>query len=431
MSVSSVIFLLVYFRMFYQNKSAKLRFVYSFFYHTIFTTFFSISSVFSFSGISLTFSDASLLILIFTFFWYIFNKNVYLKKEMLNAIIIFTFLIILSWIINTLFVTDTLVVSMGVFWDISSVTEPIFVFSYVNYLVRFIFFFLILIVSRSILSINELFYFRKIFLKTGKLILLFGIFEFLTKTYAINIFTLVVETLFNETSNYFINTRGGISPILAFTFEPSQFVWSNLFFGLILINSKEKNMLIWFILLILESLISMSFTSILVVIVLIIYALYIFDYHDKIIIVIAILILSIFIFTTQNSTIINYYNERIQKVQLTASNKVYETNINSEIRIQSIMYTLSQFKYSPFLGSGLGTAYAYSGLITFIVSCGLCPIYIYAYIFKYFCKKWCKLSLISIIVFSIALFFAGSIADFYTFIFPLSMVLCNINSNKE
>ncbi len=219
--------------------------------------------------------------------------------------------------------------------------------------------------------------------------------------------------------------------ILGFTFEPSQFVWSNLFFGLILINSKEKNKLFWFVLTIIEILISMSFTSILVSVILSVYAIYDFDYRDRIIFITIIILAIICISFAENSSIISYYSDRFQKVQITAVGKSYETNINSEIRIQSIMYTLSQFLYTPFLGSGLGTSYSYSALVTFLASCGLCPFLIYIYIFKYFCKKWCNISLISSICCLFAFFFAGAISDFYTFILPFCLILCNIKFNKE
>ncbi|WP_373140649.1 hypothetical protein [Beduini massiliensis] len=92
-------------------------------------------------------------------------------------------------------------------------------------------------------------------------------------------------------------------------------------------------------------------------------------------------------------------------------------NLNSEsVRIYSAIEMIQVFIRSPLIGSGLGTAYGYSSLLTFLANFGLCGVLFYFYIWKYFIGKIAIKKIIYIVFpLLISLLIHGSIN---TFVFP-------------
>lgn len=433
MKIFSILFLLLYCYLFLKIKNIKKRLLYTLFFHTIFASFFTMGNFINFGSFSINYTDASLLFLIISFFEYILKKKVMVNKNIFYWFLLLCFLIIISWIKNSIFNGNILVVPMGIFWDIKQAQAPIFSFMYISYFIRIIFFILVLLVIKNIITREDILYLKDLILKVGKFVLIFGAFEFIIKNISPEIFKIVINLIFTgNTSNYFISSRGGINPILGFSFEPSMFVWSNLFFGLILLSSNDKKKIQWFLLVLIELFVSMSFMSVLVILLLLFYSIFNLKGKERLAIFILIFLFCLLLYIFRNSNIIHYYIQRVLKSQNTLLSNDFSSDLNSEIRLQTIKYTLSQFIWCPLIGTGLGTAYAYSCITTYLTSIGIVGFFILAYIITYFsCFSYNKISISFIIIIVIALFFAGSIADLYTFILPFTMIISNYKYKEE
>lgn len=250
--------------------------------------------------------------------------------------------------------------------------NPEFTSQTIAFQIRIILYVIIALATTRIIDKNNINRLVNSFQKYGKVVLLIGIFEFISKNiFKSNILYSVLAFIFGEGSSTLnkLLLRNNIYTIQALNREPNHFTSALFWLGITFIytnkyNKKNKYYLlaIMALMLISGSLASVIFSAALI-------AIYSIKTRKKLSVVllsfIGVTILVQFIDLT-------YYFNRIVSIQyLFEAGGNIDLSSSEHIRIGGIIENLKILQYRPLFGIGLGTIYTHAALPTILSNLGL------------------------------------------------------------